>query len=158
MIEYVMNIWQKKKELLAISSYHYKPPTIITLKLNLIIFSWNKISLKSLPHILIIILKMLAVLFEFPSSILKSLSWNMCLWNMFVYETCMCLWNMYVFMKHVCVYETCLCLWNMFVFMISLVEKQIIYNPPAWKTNKTKRKNLIKLHFVNKGMDTINIG
>ena len=74
-----------------------------------------------------------------------------------VYETCMCLWNMYVFMKHVFVYETCLCLWNMFVFMISLVEKQRIYNPPAWKTNKTKRKNLIKLHFVNKGMDMINI-
>ena len=32
-----------------------------------------------------------------------------------------------------------------------------IYSPPASKTTKTKPKNLIKLHFVNKGMDMINI-
>ena len=32
-----------------------------------------------------------------------------------------------------------------------------IYNPPASKANKTKPKHLIKLHFVNKGMDMINI-
>ena len=32
-----------------------------------------------------------------------------------------------------------------------------IYNPPASKTTKTKPKNLIKLNFVNKGMDMINI-
>ena len=32
-----------------------------------------------------------------------------------------------------------------------------IYNPPASKTTKTKPKNLIKLPFVNKGMDMINI-
>ena len=32
-----------------------------------------------------------------------------------------------------------------------------IYNPSASKTNKTKSKNLIKLHFVNKGIDMINI-
>ena len=30
------------------------------------------------------------------------------------------------------------------------------YNPSASKTTKTKAKNLIKLHFVNKGMDMIN--
>ena len=49
----------KKLGLLAISSYHYivytNVPIIITLKLNLIIFSWIKSLLKSLPHILIII-------------------------------------------------------------------------------------------------------
>ena len=58
------------------------------------------------------------------------------------------------------------------MFMIFLVAKQIhfawyemtldliesrIYNPPASKTTKTKSKNLIKLHFVNKGMDMRNI-
>ena len=32
-----------------------------------------------------------------------------------------------------------------------------IYNSSASKTNKTKSKNLIKLHFVNKGIDMINI-
>ena len=32
-----------------------------------------------------------------------------------------------------------------------------IYNPTASKTTKTKPKNLIKLHFVNKDMDMINI-
>ena len=32
-----------------------------------------------------------------------------------------------------------------------------IYNPLASKIIKTKPKHLIKLHFVNKGMDTINI-
>ena len=31
------------------------------------------------------------------------------------------------------------------------------FNPPASKTTKTKPKNLIKLHFVNNGMDIINI-
>ena len=32
-----------------------------------------------------------------------------------------------------------------------------IYNPLASKTTKTKPKHLIKLHFVNKSMDMINI-
>ena len=32
-----------------------------------------------------------------------------------------------------------------------------IYNPSASKTTKTKLKKLTKLHFVNKGMDMINI-
>ena len=32
-----------------------------------------------------------------------------------------------------------------------------IYNPPTSKTTKTKKKHLIKLHFVNKRMDMINI-
>ena len=32
-----------------------------------------------------------------------------------------------------------------------------IYNPPASKTSKTKPKNLIKIHFVNRGMDMRNI-
>ena len=32
-----------------------------------------------------------------------------------------------------------------------------IYNPLASKTTKTKAKHLIKLHFVNKSMDMINI-
>ena len=35
--------------------------------------------------------------------------------------------------------------------------KSRIYNPPASKNSKTKPKKLIKLHFVNKGMDMINI-
>ena len=35
--------------------------------------------------------------------------------------------------------------------------KSRIYNPPVSKTTKTKPKNLIKLHFVNKGMDMINV-
>ena len=39
---------------------------------------------------------------------------------------------------------------------LDLIEFRI-YNPPASKTTKTKPKNLIKLHFVNKGMDMINI-
>ena len=39
---------------------------------------------------------------------------------------------------------------------LDLIESRI-YNPPASKTTKTKPKNLIKLHFVNKGMDMINI-
>ena len=39
---------------------------------------------------------------------------------------------------------------------LDLIESRI-YNPPAPKTTKTKPKNLIKLHFVNKGMDMINI-
>ena len=37
-----------------------------------------------------------------------------------------------------------------------LIESRI-YNPPVLKTTKTKPKSLIKLHFVNKGMDMINI-
>ena len=39
---------------------------------------------------------------------------------------------------------------------LDLIESRI-YNPPASKTTKTKPTNLIKLHFVNKGMDMINI-
>ena len=39
---------------------------------------------------------------------------------------------------------------------IGLIESGI-YNPPASKTTKAKLKNLIKLHFVNKGMDMIKI-
>ena len=39
---------------------------------------------------------------------------------------------------------------------LDLIES-IIYNPPASKTTKTKPKNLIKLHFVNKGEGMINI-
>ena len=39
---------------------------------------------------------------------------------------------------------------------LGLIESRI-YNPPASKTTQTKPKNLIKLHFVNKGMDMINI-
>ena len=39
---------------------------------------------------------------------------------------------------------------------LDLVESRI-YNPPASKSTKTKPKNVIKLHFVNKGMDMINI-
>ena len=39
---------------------------------------------------------------------------------------------------------------------LDLIESRI-YNPPAPKNTKTKPKNLIKLHFVNKGMDIINI-
>ena len=39
---------------------------------------------------------------------------------------------------------------------LDLIESKI-YNPPASKTTQTKPKNLIKLHFVNKGMDMINI-
>ena len=35
--------------------------------------------------------------------------------------------------------------------------KSRIYNPPASKTSEIKPKNLIKLHFVNKGMDMIKI-
>ena len=40
--------------------------------------------------------------------------------------------------------------------ILDLIESRI-YNPPASKTPKTKPKNLIKLHFVNEGMDIINI-
>ena len=32
-----------------------------------------------------------------------------------------------------------------------------IYNPPALKTTKTKPKNIIHLHFVNKAINVINI-
>ena len=39
---------------------------------------------------------------------------------------------------------------------LDLIESKI-YHPPASKTTQTKPKNLIKLHFVNKGMDMINI-
>ena len=39
---------------------------------------------------------------------------------------------------------------------LDLIESRI-YNHPASKTTKTKPKSLIKLHFVNKGMDMINI-
>ena len=39
---------------------------------------------------------------------------------------------------------------------LDLIESRI-YNPHALKTIKTKPNNLIKLHFVNKGMDMINI-
>ena len=39
---------------------------------------------------------------------------------------------------------------------LDLIESRI-YNPPASKTSKTKPKDLIKLHFVNKGMDMISI-
>ena len=39
---------------------------------------------------------------------------------------------------------------------LDLIESRI-YNPPASKTTKTKPKHLIKLYFVNKGMDMINI-
>ena len=40
--------------------------------------------------------------------------------------------------------------------ILDLIESRI-YNPPASKTTKTKRENLMKLNFVNKGMDMINI-
>ena len=39
---------------------------------------------------------------------------------------------------------------------LDLIESRI-YNPAASKTTKTKPKYLIKLHFVMKGMDMINI-
>ena len=39
---------------------------------------------------------------------------------------------------------------------LDLIESRI-YNPPASKTTNTKPKMLIKLRFVNKGMDMINI-
>ena len=39
---------------------------------------------------------------------------------------------------------------------LDLIESRI-YNPPATKTTKTKPKKLLKLHFVNKGIDMINI-
>ena len=39
---------------------------------------------------------------------------------------------------------------------LDLIESRI-YNPPVPKTTKTKPKDLIKLHFVNKGMAMINI-
>ena len=39
---------------------------------------------------------------------------------------------------------------------MDLLESRI-YNPPASITTKTKPKNLIKLRFVNKDMDMINI-
>ena len=39
---------------------------------------------------------------------------------------------------------------------MDLIESRI-YNPPASKTTKTKPKKLIKLQFVNKGMNMINI-
>ena len=39
---------------------------------------------------------------------------------------------------------------------LDLLESRI-QNPPASKTTKTKPKNLTRLHFVNKGMDIINI-
>ena len=39
---------------------------------------------------------------------------------------------------------------------LDLIEYRI-YNPPTSKTTKTKPKNLIKLHFANKGIDMINI-
>ena len=41
--------------------------------------------------------------------------------------------------------------------MTSDLTESRVYNPPASKANKTKPKYLIKLHFVNKGMDMINI-
>ena len=40
--------------------------------------------------------------------------------------------------------------------ILDLIESRI-YNPPASKATKTKPKNLIKLHFVNKGMNMMNI-
>ena len=40
--------------------------------------------------------------------------------------------------------------------VLDLIESRT-YNPPASKTTKTKQKKLIKLHFVNKGMNMINI-
>ena len=43
-----------------------------------------------------------------------------------------------------------------FEITLDFIESRI-YNPPASKTTKTKPKNLIKLRFVNKGMDMINI-
>ena len=39
---------------------------------------------------------------------------------------------------------------------MDLIESTI-FNPPASKIDKIKPKYLIKLHFVNKGMDMINI-
>ena len=39
---------------------------------------------------------------------------------------------------------------------LDLIESRI-YNPPTSKTTKSKPKNLIKVHFVNKGMGMINI-
>ena len=39
---------------------------------------------------------------------------------------------------------------------LDLIESRI-YNPLASKTTKTKPKNVIKLHFINKDMDMINI-
>ena len=39
---------------------------------------------------------------------------------------------------------------------LDLIESRI-YNPPSSKITKTKPKNLIRLHFINKGMDMTNI-
>ena len=45
---------------------------------------------------------------------------------------------------------------QLYEMTLDLIESKI-YNPPASKSTKTKLNNLIKLLFVNKGMDMINI-
>ena len=68
------------------------------------------------------------------------------------------------FLKHICndVYDFLSSKANSFPnqqwyeMTLGLIESRI-YNPPTSKTTKTKPKNVIKLHFVNKGMDMINI-
>ena len=65
------------------------------------------------------------------------------------------------FLKHICndLYDFLTSKADSFLnheMTLDLIESRI-YNPPASKTTKTKPKNLIKLHFVNKGMGMINI-
>ena len=70
----------------------------------------------------------------------------------------------YTFLKHVCndVCDFLSCKVDSFPNQqwfettLDLIESRI-YNLPTSKTTKTKPKNLIKLHIVNKGMDMINI-
>ena len=81
---------------------------------------------------------MLAILFVFPSN-LKSFLKHVC--------------NVYDFLSSKAVsFPNQQC----YEMTLDLIESRI-YNPPTSKNTKTKPKNLIKLHFVNKGMDMINI-
>ena len=140
-----MNIWQKKiVELLAISSYHcivYKCP-----EYN---YSKNKLDNSFLKQ-------------NFVKILTTHLDHNLkdagCL-----IRVCIKSFKKF-FLKHIYndVYNFLNSKADSFLnqqwyeMTVHLIESRI-YNPPVSKTTKTKPKNLIKLHFVNKGMDMINI-
>ena len=141
-----MNIWQKRKlELLGKSSYHYLVYTnvhvIITLKLNFIILDLKENVVKILTTHLDHNLKDAGYFIRVSIKSFKK-----------------------SFFRHLCneVHGFLSSKADSFPnqqwykMRLDLIESRT-YNSSASKTTKTKPKSMIKLHFVNKGMEWINI-
>ena len=141
-----MNIWQKRKvDLFAISFYHY----IVYTNIQIIIILKTKLDNSFLKKLFV---KIFTTLLHHN---LKGAGVFTCV-SIKSFKT--------PFLKHACndVYNFLTSKADSFpnqqwYEMAVYLMKCRFYNPPASKTTKPKPKNLIKLHFVNKIMDMINI-